>query len=151
MKAEELFEKAKEAGAVPQTAKMQSAFQFGVDADGLAALVLDGTKTATASAYELYEEEEPLPKEGAYDVVLDGQDEAVCVIQNDSVKLEEYLAVSEQHARAEGEGDRSLSYWRSVHEPFFEEEYKAMDKTFDKEKAQIVLESFHVVYRPERK
>ena len=151
MKAEELFEAAKEAGAVPKSAKLQSSFQFGVAADELASLVLEETKTATASVYELYEKDEPLPEEDAYDVILDSREEAVCVIQNDSVKLEEYLAVSERHAYEEGEGDRSLAYWRSLHEPFFKEEYKGMGKTFDKTRAKIVLEKFHLVYRPEQK
>ena len=41
------------------------AWSFGSDADGLAALVLAGKKTATASAYPLYElEGEPLPQAG---------------------------------------------------------------------------------------
>lgn len=62
MKAEELFEAAKEAGAVPKSAKLQSSFQFGVAADELASLVLEETKTATASVYELYEKDEPLPE-----------------------------------------------------------------------------------------
>ena len=47
------------------------AFCFGCDADALAALVLSGVKTATASAYPLYESEgEPLPTVGGYSVYL---------------------------------------------------------------------------------
>ena len=45
------------------------AWSFGAEADLLAKLVVQGEKTATASAYPLYElENEPLPKAGAYDV-----------------------------------------------------------------------------------
>ena len=44
---------------------------FGVDADDLAQLVLDGKKTATTSGYDLYDlAEEELPKEGSFDVIL---------------------------------------------------------------------------------
>lgn len=32
-----------------------------------------------------------------------------------------YADVDERHAYAEGEGDRSLAYWRQVHEPFLEQ------------------------------
>ena len=31
--------------------------------------------------------------------------------------------VSKEHAYKEGEGDRSLAYWRDVHEDFFAEEF----------------------------
>ena len=55
---------------------------FGVEADLLAHLVATGEKTATASAYPLYElENEPLPAIGAYSVILDSKDNAVCIIQ----------------------------------------------------------------------
>lgn len=58
------------------------AWQFGAEADLLAQLVLEGTKTATASAYDLYAvDNDPLPEVGSYDVVLDSKDQAVCIIQ----------------------------------------------------------------------
>jgi len=58
------------------------AWAFGVDADFLADLVLKGEKTATASAYDLYAlEDEPLPQEGTFDVILDSQNQAVCVVE----------------------------------------------------------------------
>ena len=51
------------------------AWAFGVDPDLLAELVFKGEKTATASAYDLYAvEDEPLPQEGTFDVILDSQD-----------------------------------------------------------------------------
>ena len=54
------------------------AWAFGVEADFLADLVLKGEKTATASAYDLYAvADEPLPREGTFDIILDGQDRAV--------------------------------------------------------------------------
>ena len=53
------------------------AFAFGAEADLLAHLVVIGEKTATASAYPLYKlENEPLPKVGAYSVVLDSNDKS---------------------------------------------------------------------------
>ena len=58
------------------------AWAFGDLADELADLVLRGEKTATASAYELYKlENEPLPQAGSFDVILDSQDRAVCIVE----------------------------------------------------------------------
>ncbi|GAP00060.1 ASCH domain-containing protein [Fructobacillus ficulneus] len=144
---EEFFQAAKDSGVVPADAKLQSSFQFGVEADELAALVLKGKKTATASALELYQiDNYPLPEEGAFDIVLNSADEPVCVIQNDGVVIETYNNVSRFHAAAEGEGDLSLAYWRRVHEAFFTEEFEKANLTFDPDQTPIVLESFHMVY-----
>lgn len=65
----------------PRIGDQIDAWAFGVEADQLADLVLKGEKTATASAYELYKiENEPLPQSGTFDVILDSQDRAVCII-----------------------------------------------------------------------
>ncbi len=146
MTPEALFEKAKKAHAIPDDAQMQSAFQFGVDADELANLVLSGIKTATTSALDLYQDDDPLPQTGAYDVVLNSQNQAVCVIKNDRVVATKYLEVDAEHAYFEGEGDRSLAYWRTVHHAFFVEEYQSEGQVFDEQNANMLLETFHVVY-----
>lgn len=126
------------------------AWAFGGDPDGLAALVLAGTKTATASAYPLYAlEGEPLPEAGEYSVILNSRDEAVCVILTDRVTVTPYRDVGAEHARREGEGDRSLTYWRQAHEAFFREEMAAAGLTFT-EDMPVVCEEFHVVW-PERR
>lgn len=146
MTPDELFNKAKESNIVPYEAKLQSAFQFGVYADELASLVISGKKTATTSSLDLYEDNEPLPQHGEYDVVLDSQNQAVCIIKNDSVEIKNYLDVSEKHAYLEGEGDRSLQYWRNVHNEFFINEYQLLGHVFNEREAKMVLENFHVVY-----
>lgn len=122
------------------------AWAFGDDADGLAALVLLGVKTATASAYPLYAlEGEPLPEAGEYSVILDSREEAVCVIRTDRVTLVPYREVGADHARREGEGDLSLAYWRNVHEAFFKEELAASGLIFT-ENMPVVCEAFHTVW-----
>jgi len=45
----------------------------------------------------------------------------------------------------EGEGDRTLEYWRSVHEPFFKEELAAINQPFDG-RTKVVCEEFEVVF-----
>ena len=122
------------------------AWAFGVDADFLADLVLKGEKTATASAYDLYAlEDEPLPQEGTFDVILDSQDQAVCIVEITRVFVQPFNQVCEQHAYKEGEGDKSLAYWRQVHEDCFAEWLREAGLTFTPE-SKVVLEEFRKVY-----
>lgn len=125
------------------------AWQFGDDPDALAQLVLAGRKTATSSAFPLYAlENEPLPSENQYSVILDSQNEAVCIIRNLRVTIIPYCDISEDHARSEGEGDLSLSHWRKVHEAFFTKEMSGAGISFD-ESMPVVCEEFEVVYPKE--
>lgn len=124
------------------------AWAFGVDADQLAHLVVTGKKTATASAYPLYElEGEPLPETGEYSVILDSQDRAVCIIRTMKVSVVPFHDVTAEHACKEGEGDLSLTYWRDVHEKVFAQWLReaGLDFSYD---MKVVCEEFSVVYRP---
>ena len=122
------------------------AWSFGDDADKLAQLVKDGIKTATCSAYCFYEmEKEDLPEAGAYNIILDSDDQAVCIIRTTKVYITSFNEVTADHAFKEGEGDRSLEYWRDVHKSFFTEELKEVNLHFD-EGMKLVCEEFEVVY-----
>ena len=122
------------------------AWAFGDDPDKLAELVLSGVKTGTCSAHVWYElEGEVLPKEGEHSVILDSQDNAVCVIKTTKVYITPFDEVSETHAYKEGEGDRSLAYWRKVHQEFFTGELKEAGLVFDN-KMKVVCEEFIRVY-----
>lgn len=123
------------------------AWKFGDDADRLADLTVKGEKTATASAYILYEiENEDLPEEGSYSIVLDSEGEAVCIIQTTRVYVVPFDQVTEEHACKEGEGDRSLAYWRSVHKAFFSDCLAEAGREFD-ERMEVVCEEFKLVYK----
>ena len=122
------------------------AWAFGVESDLLADLVLKGEKTATASAYDLYTlEGEPLPQEGTFDIILDSQNQAVCIVEITKVSVEPFSQVSAQHAYKEGEGDKSLTYWRQVHEDFFTDCLGEAGLIFRPE-SKVVLEEFRKVY-----
>lgn len=122
------------------------AWQFGDDANRLAQLVLDGVKTGTCSVYPLYAlEKEPLPEENTYSVVLWEDDTAACVIKTTKVDIIPFCQVSADHAFAEGEGDRSLQYWRDVHRSFFTKELAEVGLTFS-EDMQVVCEEFTKVF-----
>ena len=140
MTAEELWKKSGLEGKY-------EAWAFGGAPDKLAKLVLKGTKTATCSAYELYQvENEPIPQAGDYSVILDSKDNAVCVIQTTRIYIAPYSSCSKEHAYKEGEGDRSLQYWKDVHEEFFTDEMKSLNKSFD-ENMLLIYEEFVVVYK----
>jgi len=113
--------------------------------------VLQGEKTATASAFELYEiEKEPLPKVGAYNIVLDSKDEAICIIQTTKVYVVPFNEVTEEHAFKEGEGDKTLYFWRKAHKEFFTECLVEVGREFD-ETMKVVCEEFEVVFNVKNK
>ena len=122
------------------------AWPFGDDPDTLANLVLKGIKTGTASGYPFYIlEGEPLPKEGGYNVILDSQGNAVCITRTTKVYVTPFRSVTSDHAWKEGEGNRSLDYWRKVHESFFIKEMESIGQTFDWN-MDVVCEEFIKVY-----
>lgn len=127
--------------------KTYQAWSFGVEPDELARLTFENVKTATASAFEEYAlENEALPKEGELNIILDANKEAVCVTRTTRVSVVSFLEVSKEHAYKEGEGDRSLRYWREVHKTFFENSYKEKNLTFH-ENIPVVCEEFDVIYK----
>ena len=120
---------------------------FGDKADELAELVVQGIKTATSSAYDLYRvDNEPLPEAGEYSVILDSHGGARCIIKTTKVYVTAFDKVSESHAYMEGEGDRSLVYWREVHEKFFTDCLKEAGLSFDP-MIKVVCEEFEVIYK----
>ncbi len=112
------------------------------DADELAELVDKGIKTATTSEYVPGDED--MPKNGDWNIILDGQGKPVCVVQDKVVEIIPYNQISAEHAYHEGEGDRSYQYWRKVHDQFFEEEFKANGQKFYPQ-APMVCEIFEKV------
>ena len=124
------------------------AWAFGDQPDLLAHLVATGEKTATASAYPLYEiDGESLPEVGEYNIILDTNDNAVCITQTTSVTVVPFREVTAEHAWKEGEGDKSLAYWTQVHEAFFTAcmEEAGLEFTPD---MKVVCEEFTVVFMP---
>ncbi len=147
MKADKLWEEFCRATGTDEACEYE-AWAFGDAPDKLADLVLRGIKTATASAYDFYAADgEPLPKVGEYSVILDSHDDAVCVIRTTRLEVVPFGKVSERHAYLEGEGDRSLAYWRKVHEDFFRRECEEYDGIEFDENFNVLCEEFERLYR----
>ena len=122
------------------------AWQYGCAQDKLAQLTLQGTKTATASSYPVYKaENEPVPAVGDYSIILASQNLAVCIIQTTQIDIVPFYQVDEEQAYLEGEGDRTLTYWREVHRTFFESEMQSIHQKFT-EDMLVVCERFKIVY-----
>lgn len=123
------------------------AWRYGANPDGLLELTLSGKKTATASAFLVYEHENsPVPQVGCYSVILNSKDEAKCIIRTSRVSITPFKLVTPEHAKKEGEGDLSLEYWREVHKHFFTVELTEIGREFD-EDTLVVCEEFEVVYK----
>ncbi len=85
-------------------------------ADELAALVLSGEKTATCSAYR---PDKFVPPVGYQYVLTAGDGMPVCVLEVIASNIVPFNEITAAFAAKEGEGDKSLAYWRKVHEIFF--------------------------------
>ncbi|MCA0378022.1 MAG: ASCH domain-containing protein [Actinobacteria bacterium] len=115
-------------------------------ADGLLALVLDGTKTGTASSFWDYEwTGDPLPAVGEYSIILDARNRPRAVIEIVEVAVVPFSAVTEQHAHSEGEGDRTLASWREIHERYWRL-HSENPRGFEAD-MPVVCEQFRLVYR----
>jgi len=79
-------------------------------------------------------------------IILDTDNNAICITETTKVYTCTFGEVPESHAFKEGEGDRSLAYWRNVHKDFFSEELKVYDIDFD-ENMITVCEEFKVIFK----
>lgn len=113
-------------------------------ANELADLVKIGKKTATTSAFELYEKDEPLPQVGEYNIILDGSQNPVCITQTKEILLIPYKEITPDQARMEGEGDLSYAYWRKVHDAFFKPYFQEAGIEF-RDDAMMIFEIFERV------
>lgn len=122
------------------------AWAYSEAANKLADLTNKGIKCATSSAFILYEKENiDLPKVNDYSVILDEAGQAVCIVKTIKVDVVPFNKVNEEHAYKEGEGDRSLVYWRKIHKEFFLNEMARFGLSF-KEDMLVVCEEFVKVF-----
>ena len=115
-------------------------------ANALGALVLSGQKRATAGLLWTNEvTNKPLPTIGALSVVTDWHGTPLCVIESTHVEIVPFDSVSDSFAAIEGEGDKTLRYWRDAHWRFFSRECQRIGREPDP-RMPVVCEQFKVVY-----
>lgn len=109
--------------------------------------VLTGVKYASSSLYYIYEKgEKVLPKIGNLSVVLDGDDNAVCIIKCIATRLTPFWKVSSLFAEKEGEGDLTLESWKEIHRIRFKREMERYPHDFNEEMT-VICQEFEVVYK----
>ena len=114
-------------------------------ADSLLQLVLDGTKTGTASALWDYEAAgDPLPELGELSIILDGSGAPRAVTRVVDLAITPFDEVTAEHAHAEGEGDQTLDAWREIHERYWRT-HSENDRGFALD-MPVLCERFEVVY-----
>lgn len=115
-------------------------------ADELARLVKQGIKRATTSLNYWYENKgEKAPEVGDINIIENWENEAQCIIQTKKISIITFAEVSEEFARREGEGDKSLEYWRRAHINFFTKELKSEGLKFS-ENMLVVCEEFELIH-----
>lgn len=143
-----LWERAREALNIGGSDAPPEAWAFGATpehADGLLSLVLEGTKTGTASPLWEYEEEnDPVPGVGELSIILDGRGRPCALIETTAVTIVPFDEVTEEHARSEGEGDRTLAAWRQIHERYWRR-YSTSSRGFAPD-MPVVCERFRLLY-----
>lgn len=131
--------------------RFYEAFAFGDSeslADELAQLVLQGTKRATAASHWVFEHQgKPIPRPGDLSIVTNWAGKPLCVIETLAVEVVPFSCVGAEFAAAEGEGDKSLAFWREAHSQYFARECASIGRPFH-ESMPVVCEHFKVVYRP---
>lgn len=130
-------------------ARYVESFCFGFDredASSVAALVLDGTKTATGSVLWAYEADgKRVPQVGDCWIVTDRAGDPVCIIRTTDVATIPFDEVPESYAQQGGEGDRTTATWRPIYWRYIVSECERIGREPHR-KAPLVMERFAVVY-----
>ena len=135
----------------PHPAAHYTAWPFGDNpalADELGELVRAGIKTATASLMWEYEAEGHAPPSvGEISIILDGAGAPLCIIETTRLYIAPFDEVDAEQAYEEGEGDRSLAYWREAHWHYFGRVCTGIGRVADPQ-MPVLCERFRLLYRP---
>lgn len=112
-------------------------WSFGINNDKLIELVLNGEKTATTYLYNEYQK---FPKVGDISIITYDNGNGACMIETIDVIITEFKNITKDLAYLEGEGDKSLKYYRKSHIDYL----KTIDKDFNDD-TKVVFEIFKVL------
>jgi uncharacterized protein YhfF len=114
----------------------------------LAALVVAGTKRATASLARDYGDgRSPLPAVGDLVVVVDGVGTPHCIWRTTEITIKPLGAVDDRFAWDEGEGERTRAWWLTAHRRYFARQAAREGFALD-DAITTVFERFAVVWPP---
>jgi uncharacterized protein YhfF len=116
-------------------------------ADKLYDLALSGIKRATTGSLWICRHyKEPIMKAGDLSIVTNYDESKMCIIKTTKVTIKPFNEVNSEDAEIEGEGDKSLDYWRKVHKEYFEKECKEIGRIFSVD-MPVIFEEFEIEYR----
>ncbi|WP_339654109.1 ASCH domain-containing protein [uncultured Salegentibacter sp.] len=116
------------------------------DANECAELVVNGIKRATATSLWWFKKNnKPLPRAGDQQIVTDWNGNAKAIIETLKIEQVPFNKITEEFAATEGEGDKSLKYWKKVHKAYYEREMISYPEKFSEEMI-IVCEYFKTIY-----
>jgi uncharacterized protein YhfF len=98
--------------------------------DELLDLVLEGTKRATCCLARDFAEGDQ-PKIGDYWIIADGAGTPRAIIRTCHIELKAICDVDDSFAHIEGEGDKSLAYWKTEHDAYFQRQATAEGFVYD--------------------
>lgn len=129
--------------------KQPTAFYFcnnKKDADECADLVVRKIKQATSPSLWWFEKNnESLPKKGDIAIVTNWEGEPKAIIKTTKIEIVKFKDITEQYAYIEGEGDKSLAYWKKVHWDYYKKEMIEHNET-PSEDMEIVCEYFETIW-----
>jgi uncharacterized protein YhfF len=116
------------------------------DANECLDLVMKNVKKATSpSLLGLQLRNERLPKIGEFLVITDWSGKAKCIIKTTAVKLKPYFSIDENYALKEGEGDKSLAYWKKTHWDYYTRELSEFNRE-PRESMIVICQEFEKVF-----
>ena len=142
------------AAHVPQQAFRAPEIRVRVDGFGdsealsesLIALIRAGVKRGTCSlAWSWDFDGESIPDTGDIEIVLDWHGRPALVLRVTDVHIVPFDCVGAEFAASEGEGDLSLTHWRTEHWRFFTDECSRIGRVAESS-MPLICESFEVLY-----
>lgn len=115
---------------------MLKKWHFGIDNDNFVNLVLSGDKRATSS---LFDGDFDHISIGEKEILIYDNEKEACITQTKKIIIQKFKEVGDDIAFLEGEGDKSLEYWRKVHYDFFKTDANFSEESF------VITEIFEVI------
>ena len=116
------------------------------DANDCAKLVVKNIKQATAPSLWSFEiNNEKLPRKGDLNIITNWNKVPQAIILTTKIELIKFSEITAKFAQREGEGDKSLAYWKKVHKAYYKREMQGHKEEFSKDMI-IVCQYFDTIY-----
>ena len=116
------------------------------DADECAKLVIQKIKQATSpSFWSFNKKNELLPKIGDLAIVTTWNSKPKAIIKTTKIEIVKFKNITSDYAFIEGEGDKSLEYWKKTHWDYYKNEMKEF-ANYPNEEMEIVCEYFETIW-----